>query len=78
MCHFYELACEKWQNLQRTDVEQMKYAMLEVVSETVSRDHNQKKYFGEALYDIIVLLMEKKDQKISKDKFVNVMFLSRV
>lgn len=50
----------------------MKFAMLEIVADTLSMDFDQKAYFGDALFDIIVMLMSKKDQKISKDLFVKV------
>ncbi len=50
-------------------MEQMKLTMLEIVANIINNDFNQKEYFGQALFDIITILIDK-NEKISKDVFI--------
>ena len=74
LIHFYKAALSVWIQLKDPSLDEVQLAMLEIVAKAINSNLKlERETFAQALYDILLVLINKKNEIITEDNFVKLM-----
>jgi len=74
LINFYKVALSVWIQLKEPSLDDVQLAVLEIVAKAINLNMKlEREIFAQALYDILLVLINKKNEIITEDNFVKLM-----